>query len=454
MQIIESLHLLKDQENFIAFHSPSYSIIDLSPDVYQVLSLASVGYTEKEIAYRLDIPEYDIHNLFNNLNQKLNSITIPNILKDRDDIGNIYRITLHIANDCNLRCKYCYATGGNYNLKRGLMSYATADSFISFCTKTFKTIENIVFFGGEPLLNYEIIDYICNQFKILYSQSKVQKIPTFGIITNGTLMNKKILEILNKHISFITVSIDGPQIINDANRVFPNGKGSYKKIISFIKTIRECTNISIKYESTYTDIHIKNGFTHDDIYSYFYSLGLEGIVTDDINLKKAIDIPKKTTFVSEFSNLNLPEGFWSVLAVIAYKQPKQICQVFRKIFAVSTIGDIYACHMDNGNKHARLGDIFSENIFNTPKMYLAKHPLFSNLTNKDKLCGNFWAKNICAGCTRKWFFDEKEGKYSSTPHTDLCSINKEHLDKIILMITKIRKDNNLWNSMLNVIYKN
>ena len=80
--------------------------------------------------------------------------------------------------------------------------------------------------------------------------------------------------------------------------------------------------------------------------------------------------------------------------------------------------------------------------------------LFSNLTNKDKLCGNCWAKNICAGCTRKWFFDEKEGKYSSTPHTDLCSINKEHLDKIILMIAKIRKDNNLWNSMLNVIYKN
>ena len=87
-------------------------------------------------------------------------------------------------------------------------------------------------------------------------------------------------------------------------------------------------------------------------------------------------------------------------------------------------------------------------------MYLAKHPLFSNLTNKDKLCGNCRAKNICAGCTRKWFFDEKESKYSSTPHIDLCSINKEHLDKIILMIAKIRKDNNLWNSMLNVIYKN
>ena len=47
----------------------------------------------------------------------------------------IRRITLHISNDCNLRCKYCFGGGGSYNQERNLMTEQTAIEFVDFCVE-------------------------------------------------------------------------------------------------------------------------------------------------------------------------------------------------------------------------------------------------------------------------------------------------------------------------------
>lgn len=299
--------------------------------------------------------------------------------------------------------------------------------------------------------NPKIIDYICNQFKERYRHGEVIQMPDFGVITNGTLMNNRILDVLKKHISYITVSIDGPQYINDANRIFHDGKGSYEKVMSFINTIKQDTNISIRYEATYTDFCVKQNVMHTDIYNFFKSMGLDGVVTDDTNIKSTV-IKKTEKPVTNFSDLELPEGFWSILSAIARREPKQTCQIVNEMFAVSAVGDIYACHMDNGIAEAKLGSIFGKNIFNSPKDYYDKHPLIPLLTDKEKLCGDCWAKNICAGCTRKWFFNSEDSRYYPTPNEDLCIRNQRHIDEIILLIAKIRKNPLLWNELLSIVY--
>ncbi len=448
--MVELLHLIKGEESTLAFHPQTYSILDLPQQVYKVLSLYQKGISIGQIALTTGYKEGEILNLLENLNHCLESIRIPKVSNCFHDKRHIYRITLHISNDCNLRCRYCYATGGNYNQKRELMSYSTADSFIDFCRFHFDQIENIVFFGGEPLLNIKIIDYVCNSFESLYEKGKINKMPSFGIITNGTIMNSSILKILIKHIKFITISIDGPEKINDANRVFPDGKGSYEKIISFINTIRKNSNISIKYEATYTDINIRNNITHTDLHKFFNSIGLEGIITDDINIKGSSSIQKVSEEL-KFSELELPEGFWSILSSIVYKEPKQMCQIIKKTFAVSTTGNIYACHMDNGIEEANMGNIFGKNIFNSPEEYIRKHPLIPLLDNKEKTCGGCWAINICAGCTRKWFFNKKNSRYEVIPNKGLCIQNRKHIERIILLISKIRKDKNLWEEFLDFV---
>lgn len=79
-----------------------------------------------------------------------------------------------------------------------------------------------------------------------------------------------------------------------------------------------------------TDINIRNNITHTDLHKFFNSIGLEGIITDDINIKGSSSIQKVSEEL-KFSELELPEGFWSILSSIVYKEPKQMCQIIKKL---------------------------------------------------------------------------------------------------------------------------
>lgn len=107
--------------------------------------------------------------------------------------------------------------------------------------------------------------------------------------------------------------------------------------------------------------------------------------------------------------------------------------------------------MDNGIEEANMENIFGKNIFNSPEEYIRKHPLIPLLDNKEKTCGGCWAINICAGCTRKWFFNKKNSRYEVIPNKGLCIQNRKHIESIILLISKIRKDKNLWEEFLNFV---
>lgn len=155
----------------------------------------------------------------------------------------IKRITLHISNDCNLRCKYCFGGGGSYNQERNLMTEQTAIEFVDFCVEQFERVEKIVFFGGEPMLNLKGMEIVCNRFKYYKEEGKIDILPNFVIITNGTILTDRMLAFIKRNISAMTISIDGPKEINDIQRIYKNGKGSYERIAHFIHTIQEKTNV-------------------------------------------------------------------------------------------------------------------------------------------------------------------------------------------------------------------
>ena len=136
----------------------------------------------------------------------------------------IKRITLHISNDCNLRCKYCFGGGGSYNQERNLMTEQTAIEFVDFCVEQFERVEKIVFFGGEPMLNLKGMEIVCNRFKYYKEEGKIDILPNFVIITNGTILTDRMLAFIKRNISAMTISIDGPKEINDIQRIYKNGK--------------------------------------------------------------------------------------------------------------------------------------------------------------------------------------------------------------------------------------
>ncbi len=370
----------------------------------------------------------------------------------------IGRITLHISNDCNLKCTYCYANGGNYNQEKKLMSQQTAIDFVKFFTKRFEKIGSIVFFGGEPLMNYNIIETVCNEFEKLKAIGKIDYTPTFGIITNGTILNEKILEIIKKHISFITVSIDGPEFINDINRKFENGAGSHCKIEKFINCIQSETNAKIRYEATITKEHKLHNITEANVVDYLRNtFQIEGSSAPDI----VYDMEKN--YLSDESRINiiendtvvyLSEGFINILSAIVHNIFREMCPIGHNIIAVSVDGEIYPCHMNVGKEHLKIGTIYEQNIFDNPEIFITKFPYLQSIFKKKEPCINCWAQKICGGCAIRWFFDYAEDKYNNVPNTKMCEQNKKYIETIILEIVKIKKNKEKWNEFINYLKSN
>lgn len=154
---------------------------------------------------------------------------------------NLTKLTLQVTQDCNFRCKYCIYSEESNALQRShskkSMSWETAKNAIDFLWK--HSVDsaniNIAFYGGEPLLQMPIIERAIEYSEKLFEGKKL----TFNITTNGTLLDKDKILYFQKHSVALTISLDGTKEVNDKNRVFKNGDGTYEIVIKKIALIRE-----------------------------------------------------------------------------------------------------------------------------------------------------------------------------------------------------------------------
>jgi uncharacterized protein len=145
-------------------------------------------------------------------------------------------ITLFVTQECNMRCTYCYGDGGEYG-SCGDMSQDTAFAAVDWLVaKSGRTKQvRICFFGGEPLLNLRLIEQV-----VPYARKRAEqagKEVGFGITTNASLLDDEQIEFLRKHEIKPYVSFDGPKEIQDRQRPFKNGKGSYDAVVGRIREL-------------------------------------------------------------------------------------------------------------------------------------------------------------------------------------------------------------------------
>jgi len=151
-------------------------------------------------------------------------------------------VVLKIASRCNLNCSYCYMYNlgdKTYKNQPKVMSKETIKNIykriIEHCEE--HNIKNfgIVLHGGEPLLAGQ--KYIEDFIAIGNNMSEGKIAFKYGLQTNGILINKEIVDSLEKLKIHIGVSLDGPKDLNDKYRFYHNGKGSYDDVIKGIKTL-------------------------------------------------------------------------------------------------------------------------------------------------------------------------------------------------------------------------
>lgn len=141
-------------------------------------------------------------------------------------------LTFIVTEDCNLRCKYCYITHKASNKK---MNFSVAKKFIDYILNSEMIKQHAVtldFIGGEPLLEIELIDKICDYFKLKTYEMGISWYWNYriSICTNGVnYLDKRIQKFISKNKSKLsmTITIDGTKAKHDLQRVFPDGTGSY-----------------------------------------------------------------------------------------------------------------------------------------------------------------------------------------------------------------------------------
>lgn len=140
-------------------------------------------------------------------------------------------LCIHIAHDCNLACKYCFAEEGEYHGRRALMSYEVGKKALDFLIANSGNRRNLEvdFFGGEPLMNWQVVKDLVAYGR---EQEKIHnKNFRFTLTTNGVLLNGEVQEFVNKEMDNVVLSLDGRKEVNDKMRPFRNGKGSYDLIV-------------------------------------------------------------------------------------------------------------------------------------------------------------------------------------------------------------------------------
>lgn len=148
-------------------------------------------------------------------------------------------LTLNTTHGCNMACRYCFASTDSD--RRKVMTTEVARASVENLFVQFPNARHylIYFFGGEPLLHKQFIKDTVAMVKEVFNDRQ-DKSYGFLINTNGLLLDDDgLLDFFREHRFSVTVSIDGPEEINDSNRVLLNGSGSFKKIMTGIEALKK-----------------------------------------------------------------------------------------------------------------------------------------------------------------------------------------------------------------------
>lgn len=321
--------------------------------------------------------------------------------------GEIKALCLHICNDCNLRCKYCFADEGTYHTtERAYMSEEVGKKAIDFLIANSGRRNNLEvdFFGGEPLMNLGTVKKIVEYARSREKQSG--KSFNFTMTTNCVLLNDETIDWLNKEMHNVVLSIDGRECVHNAVRKTVNGKDCYNIIAENAKKFA-----AVRGDKSY---YVRGTFTArnldfaDDVIALndmgFDQISIEPVVTDIEDLKITKEhLPKILAEYERLAGLYIDRRKgekWFNFFHFMIDLEGGPCVVKRltgcgsgcEYLAVTPTGGIYPCHQFAENKDYYMGNVFDGKI----DVAISERFAENIVTNKPD-CTNCPAKYYCSG---------------------------------------------------------
>lgn len=317
-------------------------------------------------------------------------------------------LCLHIAHDCNLGCKYCFADEGEYHGRRAMMSFEVGKKALDFLVANSGSRRNLEvdFFGGEPTMNFEVVKQLVEYGRSLEEANN--KKFRFTLTTNGILLNDEIMEFANKEMGNVVLSCDGRKEINDMMRpVRSSGRSSYDIIMPKFKKLAESRN-QMNYYIRGTFTHYNLDFAKDVL--HFADEGFEQISVEPVVAQPTDD------YAIREEDLDTLKEQYDILAAEIVKRKKagkgfnffhfmidlqggpcvakrlSGCGSGCEYLAVTPWGDLYPCHQFVGNEDFIMGNV-DEGV---TKPEIRKMFKSSNVYTKEK-CKNCFARFYCSG---------------------------------------------------------
>ena len=374
------------------------------PEVFEDLREAlGVKYTEEELRDALlDVTELT----------QAGQLFSPDVYEDF--IGEVKKrktvvkaLCLHIAHDCNLACRYCFAEEGEYHGRRALMSYEVGKKALDFLIANSGNRHNLEvdFFGGEPLMNWQVVKDLVAYGR---EQEKIHdKHFRFTVTTNGVLLNDEIQEFINKEMDNVVLSLDGRKEVNDKMRPFRNGKGSYDLIVPKFQKLADSRNQEKYYiRGTFTRNNLD--FSNDILHFAdlgFKQMSIEPVVgeeTDPYAIREE-DLPQICEEYDKLAKIMIErekagKGFNFFHFMIDLEGGPCVakrlsgCGSGTEYLAVTPWGDLYPCHQFVGKEEFLMGNV-DEGII---KPEIAEEFRGCSVYSKEK-CKKCFARFYCSG---------------------------------------------------------
>lgn len=366
-------------------------------------------------------------------------------------------VTISFApiHQCNMRCRYCFANGGeNYAGNEKEMKEETLRKVFEFVLRDYapecKFLLVSLVSGGEPFLNLDLITKI-NTIIDSFNPEIKRKI---FIGTNMTLYNDEIKRKLQEINPQLGVSIDGPESFHDRNRKYLNGDGSYETVVNNLKKIKEDPDLSIKSKNCiFMTVITEENLNLVEILKHHKKLGATSVqiriarskvgevqgVSED-NVEKFISAYEELFhfFVDEFRQgrvgylnmiLNSTDYFGKYVKRLMLKEMTQYrCGAGKDKLTFTANGDVYPCDSFVGNKEFLLGNIYEDKEL---KLDFSKYTIFNN-----EQCGKCWARMICTG---DCLFNSlaRTGKIDM-PDAVMCKLYKKMAEFAVLLVAKMQ----------------
>jgi uncharacterized protein len=360
---------------------------------------------------------------------------------------NVLNAVINISHDCNLRCRYCFASTGHYAGPREFMSEEVACKAMEwFVQQSGSSKElNMSFFGGEPLMNFPLIKSLVKYIHIL--EDRYSKKIYMNICTNGTILNDEIIRLIKENNIGMQISLDGPKEIQDTYRPKADGSGSYDTILANVKRLLE----EVPSNRIIARATIPHGMIKiNEVVAHLFAIGFKTVVfvpaigcgnvvvqSDDLkSIKEQYSLIAETFIDNVRGGKNLYVFPFGTEVQNIGEGVKRLygCGAGIGFISISVNGDLYPCMRFTNNVTYKLGNVFDG--FDNKKRSM----LFNRTVEQRRQCSCCWARYLCGGgCVA---VPAEIGNSILENDNRVCEIAK-HIAKLAMYVNTVLTDEGL-----------